>query len=373
MITRRTALLSVCGFIGMQPRSLFAQSSASTEVTLVATWRGPMRDDPHCVGVMAYSVQHGMRILWSVQLPGRAHGLTALADGSFTVMAVRPGYWMQRYSAEGTLLANLQLNSESQRHFTGHALAAHDGQHIYTGETDPSDDSGWITVRHPSDLRPIAQWPTHGIEPHDLKLDSTGHLLVANGGIRRAARDAKRDLDTMQSSLVQLNALSGQLAGKWQLGDQRLSIRHLAWCTDSSGKPLLGLGLQAEHSELTAQRAAPVLAIWSGAELQIPSHAADGAGYAGDICSAPGGGFLISNHKINSALLWHPENPARFTVVAKLTEAYALSSVAANGQTDSALIAAARGAALWHPTRAASLQPWPQAMAMENHWLALVR
>ena len=137
------------------------------------------------------------------------------------------------------------------------------------------------------------------------------------------------------------------------------------------GQPLLGIGLQAEHDDPARRSEAPVLALWDGAKLSIPTHATDADGYAGDICSAPLGGFLLSSNRTNSALWWRPDQPGRLWLVARLTEAYALGSHVAGDSPDGVLISSARGAALWHPARAPSLLPWPAAMVMENHWLAL--
>jgi len=174
----------------------------------------------------------------------------------------------------------------------------------------------------------------------------------------------------MESSIARLDTTSGRLQGQWQLKDPRLSLRHMAWSRSMEGRPLLGIGLQAEHDDAARRSEAPVLALWDGASLSIPTHAADADGYAGDICAAPVGGFVLSSNRTNSALWWRPDQPGRLSLIAKLTEAYALGGHG-GAAPDGVLISSARGAALWHPARSPTLLAWPTAMLMENHWLPL--
>lgn len=337
---------------------------------IAATWRGPRETDPYAIGMLGFDSSAGtLCVLWQQQLPGRAHGLTSLADGSLVVVAVRPGHWLQHYAPAGALLRTITLDPGAGRHFTGHAVASRDGRLLLTGETDPRDDRGFVGVRDVRTLEELSCWPSGGIEPHDLRLDAAGALLVANGGIRRAAGDRKRDLDRMESSIARLDTTTGELLGRWRLRDPRLSLRHLAWSHAADGRPLLGIGLQAEHEDPVRRREAPILAVWDGETLAIPTHSADAEGYAGDICTAPLGGFLLSSNRTHRALWWRPDQPERLTLVARLTEAYALGSHMDGDSPDAVLISSARGAALWHPARAASLLPWPAAMVMENHWL----
>ncbi len=349
-------------------------ATASAEVVrLAATWRGARTDSAHRAGVLQFDrAAQSLRIAWCGPLPGRAHGLLAETDGSVLVVAVRPGNWLLRFDAAGQPAERLALDPSTARHLTGHVAASVDGRWLYTGETNPRDDSGWIGVRDRRTLQQVDQWSTNGIEPHQLLVDPRGALLVANGGIRRERNDRKRALGRMASSLVRLDATSGGLLGQWRLDDPRLSLRHMAWSdTATESAPLLGLGIQAEHDGLDARRQAPVLAIWDGEGLSVPTHAGDAEGYAGDIAAAPGGGFVLSSHRVNSAFWWHPSDPGRLRQVAQLTAAYALGRTGPNHGTDAVAIAAARGAALWHPARAATLLPWPEPMALENHWIAL--
>ena len=224
-LTRRSLLLALAGSLPGLALAEALQPGATPDgvLRIAATWRGPRETDPYSIGMLGFDpAARTLRVLWQQQLPGRAHGLATLADGSLIAIAVRPGHWLQRYSTEGALLREVTLDGTTQRHFTGHAVASRDGRLLLTGETDPRDDRGFIGVRDAATFEELSTWPSGGVEPHDLRLDASGALIVANGGIRRAAGDRKRDLDRMESSIARLDTTTGRLLGQWQLQDPRL-------------------------------------------------------------------------------------------------------------------------------------------------------
>jgi len=342
--------------------------AAADRLRIGATWRGSSTDSRYRAGVLVADRERGaLRIGWSVELPARAHGLLAERDGGLLVVAVRPGRWLLRIDPQGQVVRNFQLDDAAgSRRFNGHVVASPDGTRLYTTETDAATGAGWITFTR------LAEWPTHGIEPHDIVVDREGQLVVANGGILRTPDDRKRDLDRMDSSLVRLHAETGEVLGQWRAPDPRLSLRHLAWSpAGGDAAALLGIAMQAEHDDPARRAEAPVLAVWDGRELRVPSYAVDGAGYAGDIAPAVQGGFVVSNNAAGRALLWQPGVPARLTPVAELQQAYALCRWPDPQQPGGVLIAAARGLGLWHPVRPAALLPWPEAMVLDNHWVAM--
>jgi hypothetical protein len=373
-MNRRIILQALTGAVALPlPTWVSSRSAPSANpIRIAATWRGPEKSSTPYAGVLEIDLPaQSVSINWSVALPSRAHGLYCFSDGSTLVTAVRPGQWLMHIDAHGQVLREIANDENNQRHFTGHVTASVDEQWVFTAETDSRDDTGWITVRDRNRLEAVAQWPSYGIEPHHLLLDRNGQLLVANGGILRTHEDRKRDLNRMDSSLAHIDTRSGALLGQWRLADKRLSLRHLAWSqADAQSGALLGVGMQAEHDAEHRRHEAPVLATWDGHSLAIPTYASDAAGYAGDITPAFGGGFVVSNARVNSALWWHPNKPGQLTLVAKMQEAYALGSSPPHS-SPIVVIAAARGVGLWHPQLPPTMLPWPAPMVLDNHWFVL--
>lgn len=323
-------------------------------------WRGAAQDSANRVGILAVDwAARTLRVAGDVVVPSRAHGLLAESGGGLLAAALRPGRWLLRLDADARVVERVDIADEPlPRRFAGHVIASADGRRLYTTETDTTTGLGRIGVRDARTLRKVDDWATGGVEPHQLLLDPEGHVMVAHGGIWRDRDDRKIQLDRMDASLVRVDGASGALLGQWRLVDRRLSVRHLAWGVDG----LLGVALQAEHDRAADQAAAPALAVWDGDSLRaVPG----GDGYAGDITGVPGGGFVISNARRDTAWWWHPAAPARLTEVAQLQRAYAL---AAGGGV---LIAAGGGLARWHPREAPAMLPWPAPMALDNHMIAL--
>jgi hypothetical protein len=133
---------------------------------------------------------------------------------------------------------------------------------------------------------------------------------------------------------------------------------------------LLGIALQSEHDGVTQRRDAPVLAVWDGDKLRIPSRDTTAGGYAGDISPGPGGGFVLSGQRVGKGVLWHPDAPEKLFPIAELKDLCALASPSSTAQ-EGVLIGSERGVALWHPRAASSMMPWPAAMTLDNHWVVL--
>ncbi|MFM2406588.1 MAG: hypothetical protein RL223_4468 [Pseudomonadota bacterium] len=329
-------------------------------------------------------------LLQARDLPDRAHGLQAGADGSVLVVANRPGRWLARLDGQGGHRLHRLEAAGERRTLNGHVLSAPDGR-LWTSETDPRDGRGWIGVRDAQTLELRASWPLDdgradgpGIDPHQMVCDAQGDLLVAVGGIPRWPDGRRRDAEPLSPGLWRLDGRDGRVLGRWSLADRWLSLRHLAWSTGEAGAPRLGIALQAEHARAEDRQAAPLLALFDGAQLravdaQAPRKA---AGYAGDIAAAPGGGFVLSGQKAGMALWWDPSRtvaadgataaPA-LRPVAELTEACALARLepadAAVGP--GVLIGAARGLGLWRLQGPSRLLPWPVAVLPDNHLVRL--
>lgn len=355
---------------------------------LAAAWRcslrlspqgevlGPAEPTDH-VGLLVPDWDAGvLRLAAAVAVPDRVHGLEPDPAGGFLAVAYRPGRWLMRVGPDGQVRVQRRIDDEPHgRSFNGHARFSPDGRWLYTSETDPRDDQGWIGVRRAEDLRLVHQWPSQGVEPHDLRVDDEGRLWVAHGGILRAPGDRKRELERMQSSLVRLGA-DGRLQGRWQLDDRRLSLRHLVLNRDEAGVLRVGVALQAEHDDAGARRDAPVLAVWQGDRLALPPLPPRAQGYASDIAAGPAGGFYLSGEKVHAAWRWDPRQPDVWSTVARVDRAGALGGwvTAPGGESphrQGVWIAAARGLARWHPTQAAAMLSWPLPLAPDNHLVLL--
>lgn len=354
-----------------------AMPEAAIGPSVIAAWRGATgsaKELGDYVGILRPDWERGqLEIRLALAVPERVHGLAAFADGGFIAVAYRPGKWLLRVNAGGEIAARRSLRDEDEhRTLDGHAVLSPLGDALITTETNAASGEGWASVRDPMTLKRLAQWRTHGIEPHDARFDRSGALLVANGGILRGPGDRKRDLDRMSSSLVRLDIRNGELLGQWRLSDPRLSLRHLAVSDvpTPGGIPLVGIAMQAEHDDDAQRRAAPILATWDGEGLVIPSYMPLGAGYCSDIAPGPNGGFYLNGERSHRAFLWSPENPSELLVIAELERAGALATLRQDGH-NGVVIAASRGLARWHPTMAPSIIRWPAAMTPDNHWIAM--
>lgn len=348
-------------------------SDVPRRVAVGAAWRGPKSSDPYFAGVLEADWEaRNLGIRYAVPLPTRPHGLIAEADGGLTICGVRPGAWIMRCDGAGKVVRQIRLDGEGESRLGGHAVVSADGTRLYTTEIDFATGCGRIGVRDRTSLKKMDEWDTLGRDPHQLILDGEGHLLVANGGVRRTLADKKVDLDRMDSSLVRLDAATGKLLGQWRLDDARLSLRHMAWNRDpAEAGALLGIAMQAEHADPAARAAAPILAVFDSERLTIPTRSNDGVGYSGDIAPAHRGGFVLSSNQAGIALLWHPGIPEKLQPVVKMQEAYALAPWHGPGRGGGVVISTALGLGRWHPEAAPLLLPWPQPMALDNHWVLM--
>jgi hypothetical protein len=288
-------------------------------------------------------------------VPTRAHALLREPGGTLLAVARRPGDWLLRWDQAGHALAWRWI--EPRRAFTGHVVS--DGRTLYISETDLDTGAGLIGARDAGTLEKRAEWPTHGIDPHQLVLDADGHLLVANGGVptRPETGRMKLDLERMDSSLVRLDAGSGELLGQWRLADRRLSLRHLAW-----NGAILGIALQAEHDDAQAKSRAPVLALFDGRGLRAVAAPEPLAGYGGSIVPL-GAGFAVSCPRRQGVAIYGAEG---FQTLVDLPEACPLAlsqgRLWAGGRLRALALATDAD-----PTLAAGVPD----IRLDNHWVAL--
>jgi len=166
----------------------------------------------------------------------------------------------------------------------------------------------------------------------------------------------------MDSSLVRLHRVSGDLLGQWRLPDRRLSLRHLAWSSGREAR-VLGIALQAQNDEPEERAGAPVLALFDGRALL--STAADQrlAGYGGDIAAADGV-FAVTCPRGQGVALLRADGAWQRLV--PLTEACALAAaqgrIFAGGRSAGLELDASRDASFALPD-----------LRLDNHWIVLGR
>lgn len=338
--------------------------------TLLAAWQ---QKDEQRIGLLSVG-----EASWSVQrslvVPTRAHGLWAEAGGAVLAVARRPGDWLLRWQPRTGKTLWHWIGED--RRFNGHVIASSDGGTLWTTETDLDSAQGRLGVRQAASLEKTDEWATHGMDPHQLlalpqavgELPA-GTLMVTNGGIPTLPETgrSKRALGRMDASLVALHPATGERLGQWRLPDPYLSIRHLAWDPLNA---VLGIALQAEHPNPDTRAAAPVLAVWDGRSLTPSTEQPGLAGYGGDICALPQGGFAVSCPRANRLALFGPKAQWRGDI--RHTEAYALASGPAHWW-----LASSQGSAgLMHgdrdgpsPRTVLPAAAQAQSLQIDNHWV----
>lgn len=373
---KRSFLRSAGAMLAAAALPMPARASQTT-TRLLAGWRsgvalpGPATGEPgDYVGVVEIDWSNARIVLRSaVPVASRGHGLVGLpGEQGYLAQAYRHGHWVMRVDGQGRAAQTRLLPEEHGRVSGGHLALLADGQHFCSTEIEPQSSEGWISVRRIDTLAKVAEWPTRGRDPHQLVSDQKGRLLIANGGIRYAPDGRKGKVDDMASSLVQIDPASGTLLGQWQVRDPRLSLRHLAWNETPQGERLLGIAMQGEHDDPAQRKAAPVLAVWNGQEILIPTASPIGEGYTGDIMAGPGGGFILSAQLSGRALLWHPGDAARLQLIGEFHRAGALTGPDAEGGF---MIAGEKGPARWHLRDKAQMLAWPIPLSPDNHWALL--
>jgi hypothetical protein len=326
--------------------------AARTAPRFAAAWDG---GNGHAIGLLA-ATPEALSVIAHAEVPTRAHGLAAARDGSLIAVARRPGDWLLRWHpVRGT---QHWVWAEPGRAFNGHAAFTADGGRLFTTETDTDSGAGLVGVRDGRSLAKLAEWPAHGLDPHELLAEGSA-LWVANGGIPTWAETgrSKRELHRMDSSLVRLHPATGRLAGQWRVADARLSLRHLA-----RNRGQIGIAMQAEHDDLAAREAAPLLALFDGQALRCapPPPGPSQRGYGGDI-AALGDGFIVSATRANCAGPWAGE--AGWQAPVALDSAGALAEAA--GQV---WIAGADRCSVLSGDRRRVLA-LPQGVRIDNHWI----
>lgn len=162
-----------------------------------------------------------------------------------------------------------EFNSPEQHHMHGHATYSHDGQYIFTSESDYQLGEGKIVVRDSNSLEVVSIFPSYGIGPHELKMmPGSEVLVVANGGLLTHPDSGRKvlNLETMDSSLTYIDSRNGQLISQHRVAEKKASIRHFDIADDGS----VAFGMQVQRQAMADNHLVPLAGVHKpGAEVQL--------------------------------------------------------------------------------------------------------
>ena len=208
-------------------------------------------DGSHClVGITAAG-----DACFRLPLPGRGHAVATRPERSEAVaFARRPGsFALVLDTTDGHEIGRLALPAD--RRLNGHGAFTADGSLLFTTETARDGDGRLGIWDAMSGYRRVADIPSGGAEPHEIRLMADGERFAV--AIAR----------TPGSGLAILDAASGEVLNLLTLPD-RLSIRHVATGQD-------GTLAAALHGRSAAQDAPPLLAVHRPGAAGLALLAAD--------------------------------------------------------------------------------------------------
>lgn len=214
--------------------------------------------------ITSLNIRSGELEQWTI--PFRAHDILPLpAQQQVVAFGRRP----DRFCAMASRgQPDVQLIEASQgRHFYGHGCLNKQADTLFTTENDYDAARGVVGIRDLTTHRPLGEYETYGVGPHDIHLMPDGKtLVIANGGIKTHPDFGRRKLNikTMQPSLVYIDVENGKKIDEYRLDDHQLSIRHLT--VTKAGD----VGVATQYQGKLYQRQPKSLVAWQkqGAELQ---------------------------------------------------------------------------------------------------------
>lgn len=246
LVERRTVLKAAGSafLIGLAPNA--AMGMLSPDVVFATAYVD--RDGRYGVALLSEAGE----LLRVLPLPDRGHDVAFdPRSGRAVAFARRPGAFALVFDRAGTA-APLTIAAAPGRHFFGHGVFSPDGRLLYATENDIDAAAGLIGVYDATaGFARIGEFPTHGMDPHELLLMPDGRTLaVANGGIETHPDfgRAKLNLATMKPSLVFLDRDDGSLVESHELSPDlhQLSIRHM----DVDARGRIWFGCQYEGPAL---------------------------------------------------------------------------------------------------------------------------
>lgn len=211
----------------------------------------------------------------------RGHGicLKPVETHQVLMMARRPGhYGLIADIKTGQKVA--EFETQAPYEFQGHACFSADGKKIFTSEmindaaSPEKNGQGRIGVRDAQSRERMGDLDSYGIEPHEIRLMPDHRtLVIANGGLcpeseeqapfhkaqsqQAQSQQAQSPADVMQSSLVFIDSISGELIEQCVLDESKASVRHVSVSSDGT----VVVALQVQRQALNDTLARPLAAI----------------------------------------------------------------------------------------------------------------
>lgn len=243
MVSRRALIAGLALGVLAAPRLARPAERPDDHLTrYLSGWRSGSGTD------FVAGVDRSGRAAFRTPLPGRGHAAAIHPARNEAVMvARRPGRFTAVLDLDHGRVHHM-VDAVDGRHFYGHAAYSADGRLLFATENDLDTGAGVVGVYDTEDsYRRVAEFPSHGIGPHDIALGALGDaLIVANGGIQTHPDfgRAKLNLDSMSPSLAILDARDGRALRTLTLPADlhQLSIRHLVTRPDG----LIAIAMQFE-------------------------------------------------------------------------------------------------------------------------------
>lgn len=187
-------------------------------------------------------------VLFRLPIAERGHEVAFHpARAEAVAFARRPGMHMHVIDIAGGRMART-IEAAEDRHFFGHGVFSRDGARLYVTENDFDADAGVIGIYDPHEgYRRIGEFPSGGLDPHQLRLMPDGKtLVVANGGIltHPDTGRVKLNVEEMRPNLSLIDPASGARLWSAELPHRlhKLSIRHI----DVNADGIIAFGMQYE-------------------------------------------------------------------------------------------------------------------------------
>jgi hypothetical protein len=126
----------------------------------------------------------------------------------------------------------------------GHGCFSHDGKLLFCTETNKHTSLGIITVRETESFNVIAELPSGGLGPHEIRiLPNQNVLAIANGGLIKDDKGKVINVDTMDSNIALLDFTSGKVISTHKTTNPKASLRHI----DISDDGIIAAAMQVQN------------------------------------------------------------------------------------------------------------------------------